>query len=75
MKEKFFFDIPVYRLTEERYYEERDAYVDKRMFPGPPQCDEDKKLYFENHPEKKIYHESYIINNYGGAWDYNEVIG
>ncbi|MGZ8137171.1 MAG: hypothetical protein ACXW1W_10540 [Methylococcaceae bacterium] len=75
MNEKYFFNIPVYRLTKERYYEEQNAYVNKIMFPGPPQYDEDRRIFNEKYPEQKRNFEQHIKNNYGGAWDYNEIIG
>lgn len=53
MSEKYFFNIPVYRLPKERYYEELDVYVNKVMFPGPPQYDEDRRTFNEKYPEQK----------------------
>jgi hypothetical protein len=75
MSEKHFLDIPVYRLTKERYYKELDAYIENVMYPGPPQHDEDRKKSNEKYPEQKQNFEQHIKQTYGGTWDYNEIIG
>ena len=75
MREKIFFSIPVYRLAEDKYYKDQQAYVDKIMFPGPHRYDEDRRIFNEKYPEQKQNFEQHIINNYGGAWSYNKVIG
>ncbi len=75
MEDKCFFDIPVYRLTKERYYKDRDTYIEKNMYPGPPAHNERKNKYYEESPDRKQYFEEHILETYGGAWDYNEIIG
>ena len=75
MTEKYFFDIPVYRLTKVQYYKELDAYVNKIMFLGPPEYDEDRRKFNKKYPEQRQNFEQHIKNTYGGAWNYNEIIG
>ena len=29
----FFYDVPVYRLAEEKYYRDREKYVEEALFP------------------------------------------
>jgi len=75
MWDKYFLDIPVYRLTEERYYKEQDAHVKKVMYPGPQSRDDVKKRFHKKHPEQKQNSEEHIKKIYGGAWNYNEIMG
>ena len=72
---KRFFEIPVYRLPQERYYEEMTAYIEKVMYPGPPAHNAGLKRLHEKYPDIKINFEEHIRAAYGGAWDYNEIIG
>jgi hypothetical protein len=60
--EVYFFDVPVYRLPEDRYYTERSAFVERLMRPiGDTQLDAE----FRGHLEQM----------YGGPWQFNEIIG
>ncbi|MDH3353509.1 MAG: hypothetical protein OEL87_03610 [Nanoarchaeota archaeon] len=75
MREKYFFDIPVYRLAKEEYYKKLDSYVEAKMYQGPPSHVELMKEFHEQHPDQKQLHEQHLRKNYGGAWNYNEIIG
>ena len=75
VEDKYFFDIPVYRLTMERYNKDRDAYIEKNMYSGRTSHAELKKKFYEKEPERKQYYEQYLWEKYGGAWNYNEIIG
>jgi len=75
MSEKYFFDIPVYRITKDKYYKERDVYIEKKMYTGPPSHIEIAKKFHENNPEHKQIFDQHLRKTYGGAWDYNEIIG
>jgi len=69
--EKYFFEIPVYRIPEERYYAELEDYIQKHLHSGWPQQDALMQEALLKRPElTDIYRESY-----GGAWNYNEIIG
>lgn len=72
----YFYDIPVYRLSSEKYYEELKAYKNKHLHDG--RNEDDKKLkeqFYEKYPEKKANFEEHIFKNFGGQWEYNEIIG
>ena len=75
MHEQYFLDIPVYRITEEQYYKELDAYIEKVMYPGPQSNDDDMKRFHKKHPVQKKNFEQHIRETYGGVWNYNEIIG
>lgn len=70
MMQNHFFDIPVYRLKEEQYYAERDAYIQSTMYPSPMH-----KQFLDRNPEHKIRNQAYFEKKFGGAWCYNEIIG
>jgi len=59
---KVLFELPVYRLSEEMYYDKFNLEYEKRKTPN-------------NDPisEEKINQN--IFKDYGGAWKYNEIIG
>lgn len=52
---KILFELPVYRLSENDYYQKFSAYKSKK--------------------ENSCFDDSYLINHFGGAWEYNEIIG
>ena len=61
---RFFYDTPVYRLAEDRYYRDRNAYVEALYPEGDPLRD---LLMSKN----RRFHE----DAYGGAWLFYEIIG
>lgn len=71
----YFFDVPVYRLPEERYFSEMNVYADKIIYSGPPQHLEMLKKYYADNPERESSFRSHIQQSYGGTWEYNEIIG
>lgn len=52
---KVLFELPVYRLSKEKYYAEFSAYKEK-------------------HKSSNI-NDSYLLGVFGGAWEYNEIVG
>ncbi len=76
MNMNYFFDIPVYRLSSEKYYEELDTYKNKHLYDG--WNEEDKKLkkqFYEKYPERKANFEEHFFKKFGGQWEFNEIIG
>ena len=67
----FFFDVPVYRLEREKYYQEREKYIKTRIAPIECTCAElgadfnTREIRIRDHLEK----------TYGGCWEFNEIIG
>src|SRR4030042_6250190 len=72
---KYFCDVPVYRLPEERYYEEMNDYINRKMFPGPPEDDDMRKVFFSREHSQEIGFRDHLRDNFGGAWIFNEIIG
>lgn len=66
-----FLDIPVYRLTQEKYYNDLDTHIKKTIDSDPLLiAGYAEESYRENSASK-----NHMIETYGGAWDYNEIIG
>jgi len=61
MAMRYFYDVPVYRLTEEEYLAAQDAFVDR--------CLAQYQL------SKDDNHVHWLRTRYGGGWQYNEIIG
>lgn len=72
---KSFFDLPVYRLERDRYYKEREKYVDDLVFQvGSP----DEAYFRERHkvnPRENDTIRDLFGVQYGGCWEFNEIIG
>jgi len=72
---KFFFDVPVYRLPEEKYYREMNEYIERNMFPGPVEHNDNMKEFYSREPEQEVSHRELFRVLFGGEWRYNEIIG
>lgn len=65
--------LPVYRLSREKYYKQRDCYIDKQMFGGP---DGDfKRKFAKENPRWFETYANHLNKIWGGCWEYNEIIG
>lgn len=71
MKCVYFLDLPVYRLKEDQYYDEREKYIVKTVCGSQVSNSEmsDSELYVFNKQQP------YLAQHYGGAWEFNEIIG
>ncbi|OGR26867.1 MAG: hypothetical protein A2139_03210 [Desulfobacca sp. RBG_16_60_12] len=72
---KFFFDVPVYRVPEEKYYREMNEYIERNMFPGPAEHNDSMRVFYSREPEQEVSHREHLREQFGGAWNYNEIIG
>ena len=74
-----FFEIPVYRLTQSAYHEQREAHVNrlfnKLVYTGNPIIDESARKFYDENPSSEYRLKQRIRGNYGGEWRFNEVIG
>lgn len=71
----YFFDVPVYRIEEDKYYSERDRWIDQILFPP-------NDPYSSKRREKELQDRNSLVGSrdclersYGGCWRYNETIG
>lgn len=71
---KRFYDIPVYRLPEQKYESDLQTYIELHML-GKEGERESRRLFYDNDPERKLRVHNHLWKNYGGAWQFNEIIG
>lgn len=60
------FDLYVYRISEEKYNKQRDAFIKSRMT--------DLEFYRE-FPECEMQQRVYYLKAFGGMWNYNNIVG
>ena len=75
MKEYYFYDVPVYRLNKELYYRDMDKYIEKNMYSGSARQRKVMEDFYKTEPEQRQSTEDRLRQSYGGAWEYNEIIG
>ncbi|WP_375320604.1 hypothetical protein [Aliivibrio logei] len=74
--EKEFLILPVYRLSEDNYYSQRENYVDSQLYNFSDEDDNvARKQFHKAHPDIKLQFKCRLDGAYGGAWDFNEIIG
>jgi hypothetical protein len=70
--EKVLFDVPVYRLSKQKYESQQNDYIRKEIEEnGGKYANDAYRLY----PELKTSDESHLWANYGGCWLFNEIVG
>lgn len=72
---RYFYDIPVYRLPAERYYRERDEYMDRVLFPEGSPDTQSRREREAADPNCYLAMRDHLQRTYGGCWDFNEIIG
>lgn len=75
MPVRYFLDLPVYRITEDRYYSDRAAFVDRILFPPDVPYSEQRRADEKKNPSSLVGVRDHFEKAYGGCWRYNEVIG
>jgi len=72
---KVFFDIPVYRLSENKYNEQIEVHIRNQMYGKTDDEQEMRKKFYERNVDNKMNDENRLWKEYGGAWQFNEIIG
>lgn len=67
--------MPVYRLSRERYYKDMDEYIKKHMYSESPSHTKMMEDFYRKEPSQRIAKEERLRKIFGGAWEYNEIIG
>jgi hypothetical protein len=75
MPVRYFFDLPVYRITEDRYYSDRAAHVERILFPPDASYSERRRADEKKNPGSLVDIRDHFEKSYGGCWRYNEIIG
>ena len=71
MKCIYFLDLPVYRLRQDQYYDEREQHIIKTVCGAQVSHDamSESQLYIFNKQQP------FLSELYGGVWEFNEIIG
>jgi len=72
---RYFLDLPIYRLGDGRYYQERDAHVDRTLFPPGSPYSEQRRADEKKKPSSLAGIRDHFEKSYGGCWRYNEIVG
>lgn len=72
---KCFYDIPVYRLPEKKYNAGMKKDIDQKMLGEFEQDRETRADFYERNPDRKLWIENHLWKRYGGAWQFNEIVG
>ena len=75
MTVRYFFDVPVYRLPEKRYYAERERFVEDTLYPKKSRTADFAREYHARDPSARTAAVDDTQRAYGGCWRFNEVIG
>lgn len=75
MEHIYFYDVPVYRLPREQYYNARDDFVENALCPADtPQSELVRGMAIRD-PNRFAAWRSHLEQSYGGCWEFNEIIG
>lgn len=72
---KYILDLPVYRLEEDDYYRQREAFVERTMIPEGREDTEFLRQHYAKNRDADARIRDHLARIYGGAWPYNEIIG
>jgi len=72
---RYFYDVPVYRLKEDKYYDERAAYIRNVLYPPHGPTAETRKKLLAKDPHADDFIIGRLQSSYGGPWRFNEAIG
>lgn len=70
-----FFDLPVYRLTQEHYMEKRADFIDRQLFQRGSPIEAQLRALAKKKPGTNAFMEQHLGNLFGGDWQFNEIIG
>ena len=70
-----FYDIPVYRVSRDRYYADRERFVEETMYPPGTHQAEMAKDFHSRNPDARVLYADHLQRIYGGCWEFNEIIG
>ena len=75
MSPRPFYDLPVYRLPRDAYYEAREKYIDHMLFPPDDPLTAELRARDNADPKSNAVLRHHLQRSYGGCWEFNEAIG
>ncbi len=74
MRETYFFDLPVYRISEKKFHQDRDAWVDSIMYPKNFLQAEELRVRDQVNLEYLASRRARLADCYG-CWMFNDIVG
>lgn len=72
----FFYDVPVYRLSEAEYYRQREEFIEKTLYPpSDPVTATARRALKAKDPHSDDFMRDHLTTAYGGPWRFNEIVG
>jgi hypothetical protein len=71
----YFYDLPIYRLSSERFDQDWDKFLQKRLYMWRDKPKEQIDEFYKRNPDLKIRFTQDARKMFGGPWRYNEIIG
>ena len=71
----YFFTLPVYRLHKEKYYQDMNMHIENELRPKSELEEVIYKKAYNKDAEFYNIRKFSLIQNYGGCWEFNEIIG
>ena|SRR5437763_2075027 len=75
MTARYFYDIPVYRISQEKYYSGMDQHIDRVLFPEDSPYSDTLREREKTNRDENIALRHHLHRSYGGCWRFNEIIG
>jgi hypothetical protein len=75
MANRYFFDLPVYRIDRETYYRQRERHIDAILFPPDSDYSEELRKREKEDPSINVGIRDHLQRSYGGCWEFNEIVG
>lgn len=70
----YFFDLSIYRLERDKYYKQRDAYIENVLFPPDSPYSVERRAKEKTEPGTYVAMRDHLERSYGGCWEFNEII-
>jgi hypothetical protein len=75
MASRYFYDLPVYRLPRNEYYDQRDAFIESNVFQIGKPIEAALRERERLSPHINAGIRNHLERSFGGCWDFNEIIG
>jgi hypothetical protein len=72
---KFFYDLPIYRVSSERFDQDWEKYLQDSLYIWKDEPKERIDEFYKRNPDLKIKFTQDAWKMFGGPWRYNEIIG
>lgn len=76
MGNRYFLDLPIYRIAEDRYFRERETFIEKGLYSvNSEKLHSGLQSIYEANPQFADAARDRLATSYGGIWRFNEIVG